>query len=309
MQENQKTLRRRYDFEGKGLHSGRHVKMSLLPAPENTGIRFLRTDIGSDAYIEAVADYVTQTQRGTTLEKGEIRVSTIEHILATCWGLGIDNAVIALDNLEVPILDGSSAPYVSAILPDGLQEQTAPRVWHKLEHPIHVRDEQTGAELEIIPADDFSIELTVDYQSKVLGVQHAQFKMGDDFANEFAPCRTFVFFHELEFLVKNNLIKGGDVENALVIVENPVPQEELDRMADLFNVQHLTRTPAGYLDNVVLRFPNECVRHKLMDIMGDFSLVGCRFHAHVKAVKSGHKINTEIAKRIRYELLSRTSQR
>ncbi|MBR5250314.1 MAG: UDP-3-O-acyl-N-acetylglucosamine deacetylase [Bacteroidales bacterium] len=308
MQEFQKTLRRRYDFEGKGLHSGRQVKMSLLPAPENTGIRFLRTDLGPDAYIEAVADYVTQTQRGTTLEKGEIRVSTIEHILATFSGLGVDNAVIALDNLEVPILDGSSAPYIQAILPDGLEEQSAPRRWYTLEKPIFVRDEQSGAELEITPADEFSIELTVDYNSEVLGVQHASFKMGDDFATEFAPCRTFVFFHELEFLAKNGLIKGGDVENALVIVEKPVPQEELDRMADLFNVQHLTRTPAGYLDNVTLRFPNECVRHKLMDIMGDFSLVGCRFRAHVRAVKSGHKINTDIAKRIRYELLGGTSE-
>lgn len=307
MQEFQRTLKRTYDFEGKGLHSGRRVRMTLQPAPAGTGIRFLRTDLGPDAYIGAVADHVTQTQRGTTLENGEIRVSTIEHILATFSGLGVDNAVIALDNFEAPILDGSARPFVEAIVPDGLLEQDAPRRWYDLKETISVRDEQTGSELTIEPSDRFSIELTTDYGSKVLGVQHFVYDDTVDFATEIAPCRTFVFFHELEFLARNNLIKGGDVENAIVIVEQPVPQQELDRMADLFNVEHLTRTSDGYLDNIRLRYPDECVRHKLLDIMGDFSLTGFRFRARVKAFKSGHKINTEIAKRIRYELLSRPS--
>lgn len=308
MQENQKTLKRRYEFEGKGLHTGKLVKMTLSPAPANTGIRFLRTDLGPDAYIDAVADYVTLTQRSTTLQKGDITITTLEHLMATFFALGVDNALVEIDNVEVPILDGSSKPYVEAILPDGLEEQDAPRVWYDLKTPIHYKDEQTGAEFEITPAREYSVDLVVDYNSQVLGVQEASYRFGDDFANEIAPCKTFVFFHELELLVKHNLVKGGDVENALVIVEHPVPQEELDRMADLFRVQRLTRTPNGYLDNVNLHFPNECARHKMMDILGDLYLVGCRFRAHVRASKSGHKINTEIAKRIRYELFGRTSQ-
>lgn len=303
--EKQHTLKKEYKFEGKGLHSGIVTKMTLKPSLENTGIRFLRSDIGPDAYIEAVSDYVTYTQRGTTLEKGLIRVSTAEHLLAAFSGLGIDNAIVEIDNFEIPILDGSSIPYTEAICKDGLQEQNAERVFHYLKEPIHYKDEQTGSEITILPDDKFSVELTIDFNSKVLGIQQYHYDENTNFETEVAPCKTFVFFHELEFLFKNNLIKGGDLENALVIVEHPVNECELSKMSTLFNVDKITRLNSGYLDNVKLHFPNECARHKMLDILGDFMLAGVKFKGKVIAKKSGHKINTIVAGLIRKQLINR----
>lgn len=299
MSDNQKTLKREYIFEGKGLHTGLKVNMKLSPAPAGSGIRFVREDIGPDAVIEAVADYVTTTQRGTTLEKGDIRISTIEHLLSAFSGMGVDNAVVTLNAPEAPILDGSALPYVQAISADGLQEQDAPRNYYIVKEKISYRDDKSGSEITIEPADDFSVDLTIDFNSHVLGVQTIHYDGSTDYAAEVAPCRTFVFFHELEFLFKNNLIKGGDLENALVIVERPVPEEDLARMAALFNVEKVDRLPDGYLDNVRLHFPNECARHKLLDLLGDFSLIGCRIKGKVKADKSGHKINTTVARIVR----------
>ncbi|HIZ85584.1 MAG TPA: UDP-3-O-acyl-N-acetylglucosamine deacetylase [Candidatus Coprenecus stercoravium] len=303
MSEKQKTLRKEYIFEGKGLHSGARVRMKVAPAPEDSGIRFLREDIGSDAVIEAVADYVTVTQRGTTLEKGEVKVSTIEHLLSALSGLGVDNALVTLDSQEAPILDGSALPYVRAIVPDGLAEQDAPVRYLEVDREVRYRDEKTGSEIVITPAGEFSVDLTIDFNSHVLGVQRLHYDKGVDYASEIAPCRTFVFFHELEFLFKNNLIKGGDLENAIVIVERPVPEEDLARMASLFNVDKVDRLPEGYLDNVRLHFPDECARHKMLDLIGDFSLVGRRIKGHVVAGKSGHKINTTVAGILRDEFL------
>lgn len=300
----QKTLLKSYTFEGKGLHSGLHVKMIIEPAPEGTGIVFVRDDIGKDASVAAVVDFVTHTERGTTLEKGEIRVSTIEHILATFYGLGVDNAFIHLDNYEAPIMDGSAKPFVEAIEKDGLKIQKVPRKVYVVKEKINFVDEKSGAELTILPSDDFSIDLMVDYNSKVMGRQTAYYTSSTNFAKEIAPCRTFVFFHELEFLFKHNLIKGGDLENAIVIVEHPVPQEELDRMVKLFNVEKIEVVPEGYLDNVKLRFPNECARHKLLDVMGDFSLIGFRLQGKVIASKTGHNINTQMAKLIRNKAIN-----
>lgn len=304
MQDNQKTLKKSYSFEGKGLHSGLKVNMTISPAPINTGIKFLRTDISPDSYISAVVDYVTHTQRGTTLEKGEIRISTLEHILSAFWGLGVDNAIIAIDNYEVPILDGSAKPYTDAIMQDGLLIQDAKRHYYNVKEKIYFKDEKSGSELTILPDDHFSVDLTIDYNSKVLGLQSAHFDLNTDFVKEIAPCRTFVFFHELEFLLKNNLIKGGDLENAIVIVEHDVPTDELNRMATLFNVERVERVPEGYLDNVKLHFQNECARHKLLDVLGDFALIGNRINGRVIASKSGHQINTKVAKLIRSELLN-----
>lgn len=304
MAERQKTLKKEYIFEGKGLHSGRNVRMRLIPAPVNHGVKFQRTDIGEDAVIDAVADYVTVTQRGTTLEKGEVRISTLEHLMSALIGLGVDNVLVSLDSFEVPILDGSALPYVQSICADGLQEQDAPRKYYRIKEPVHYRDEATGSEIMILPADDFSVDLTIDFNSHVLGVQKMHLDSSVDFATEIAPCRTFVFFHELEFLFRNNLIKGGDLENALVIVEHPVPEEDLARMSALFNVDKVDRLPEGYLNNVKMHFPDECVRHKMLDLLGDLSLIGCRIKGHVIAEKSGHRINTLVARIVRERIIN-----
>ncbi len=300
MKDLQKTLRREYEFEGKGLHTGLKVKMTLAPAPVNTGIVFIRTDIGNDARVAALVDYVTQTQRGTTLQNGEASVSTIEHILSAFVGLGVDNAYIYLDAPEAPIMDGSAKPFVEAICPDGLLVQDAPRKYYEIKEEIAFRDEASGSELILLPGESYEIDLTVDYNSKVLGVQKAYYSAeSTDYASEVAPCRTFCFFHELEFLFRHNLIKGGDLENAIVIAENEVPQDELDKISSLLGVTSVKRVSTGYLNNVDLRFENECARHKLLDVMGDFSLIGYRLKGKVIAVKSGHKINTQMARIIR----------
>lgn len=299
MKDNQKTLKKSYVFEGKGLHSGLDVRMTLLPAPENTGILFRREDIGENAFIPANVDYVTHTERGTTLEKDGARVSTIEHILATFVGLGVDNAIISLNNIEAPIMDGSANDFAKAISADGLQEQNAPREYFTPKEPIHFEDPKTGSRLSVYPADEFSIDLTIDFNSKVLGIQNAHYDSGVDYATEIAPCRTFVFFHELEYLFNHNLIRGGDAENAIVIIEHEVPQDTLDRMVKLFNAERIERLPEGYLNNLTLRFPNECARHKLLDVMGDFALSGMKLKARVEAYKPGHLLNTKLAKLIR----------
>lgn len=302
MTEKQHTLKCKYTFEGKGLHTGRKATMVLEPAPENHGIKFRRTDLGEDAVIDALVDYVTTTARGTTLEKGEVKISTLEHLMATFSGLGVDNALVSIDSQEVPILDGSAKPYVDAICRDGLVEQDAPRKFIEIKEKIVYRDEKTGSEIMIVPDDRFSVDLMIDFNSKVLGNQYSRLDEGTDFANDLAPCRTFVFFHELEPLFRNNLIKGGDLDNAIVIVEHPVPQEELDRLAAVFNTSSLERAPEGYLNHLELRFQNECARHKLLDLIGDFSLAGAPMKAKVIAYKSGHRINTEIAREIRKQL-------
>ncbi len=299
MTERQHTLKCKYTFKGKGLHTGRNVTMVLEPAPVNHGIKFRRTDLGEDAVIDALVDYVTTTARGTTLENGQVKISTLEHLMAAFSGLGIDNALVSIDSQEVPILDGSAKPYVDAICADGLQEQDEPRKFIELKEKIVYKDEKSGSEIVIMPDDRFSVDLMIDFNSKVLGNQYSRLDESTDFAKDIAPCRTFVFFHELEPLFRNNLIKGGDLDNAIVIVEHPVPQEELDRLAAVFNTSSLERAPEGYLNHLELRFQNECARHKLLDLMGDFSLVGAPIKAKVIAYKSGHRINTEIAKVIR----------
>ncbi|MBR2437715.1 MAG: UDP-3-O-acyl-N-acetylglucosamine deacetylase, partial [Bacteroidales bacterium] len=212
MTERQHTLKCKYTFKGKGLHTGRNVTMVLEPAPAGHGIKFKRTDIGEDAVIDALVDYVTTTARGTTLEKGDVKISTLEHLMATFNGLGIDNALVSIDAQEVPILDGSAKPYVEAICKDGLVEQDAPRKYVELKEKIVYKDEKSGSEIVIMPDDHFSVDLMIDFNSKVLGNQYSRLDENTDFAKDIAPCRTFVFFHELEPLFKNNLIKGGDLD-------------------------------------------------------------------------------------------------
>ena len=298
----QHTLRKSYTFEGKGLHTGKVAKMTVCPAPVDTGLRFIRTDIGSDAYVDAVAENVSSTARSTTISNGEVSVSTIEHILSALTGMGVDNAIIEIDNVEVPILDGSAKPYIDAMWKDGFREQDAPRRYIEIKETIEIRNEEKGSLVRIEPADEFQYDIMVDFNSRVLGVQHAQWDPSVLYPEQIGVCRTFVFFHEIEFLFNNNLVKGGDVDNAIVIVEHPVTDAQVERMSQLFNVPALKVREDGYLSNLVLRFPNECARHKLLDLIGDLRLCGGFLKAKVTAEKAGHGINTTAAKAVRQTL-------
>lgn len=304
----QKTLNQEYVFSGKGLHTGQVAKMVLKPAGVNTGVVFHRTDLGDEAFVEAIAENVSSTARSTTIAKGEASVSTIEHLMSALAGMGVDNVIIEIDNVEVPILDGSARYYVEAFKKDGLKEQDAAKEYITLPGEIEIADEKTGSYIKVIPSETPSIDLTVDFGSKVLGVQKAHWDCGTDYSYEIAPCRTFVFFHEIEYLFQNNLVKGGDVENAIVIVEHPVTKEQVDRLAGLFNVPSLEIDNNGYLNNLQLHFPDECGRHKLLDLIGDLSLAGGLVNARVEAFKPGHSINTRMAKAIR-EALSKLNNK
>jgi len=299
----QQTLNKSYSFEGKGLHTGRHARMTICPAPEDYGIRFRRTDIGESAYVEALAENVSSTARSTTISCGEVSVSTIEHVLSALTGMGVDNALIDIDNIEVPILDGSAKPYIDAIWADGFAVQNAPRRYIEIKETIEIRNEEKGSVVRIEPADEFSYEIKIDFNSRVLGLQHAVWDDSTVYAEEIGTCRTFVFFHEIEFLFNNGLVKGGDVDNAIVIVEHPVTDEQVKKMSELFNVPALKVREDGYLSNLVLRFPNECARHKLLDLIGDLRLCGGFLKAKVTAEKAGHGINTTAAKAVRKTLL------
>ena len=298
----QQTLKKSYSFEGKGLHTGRIAKMTINPAPADTGIRFRRTDLGEDAIVEALAENVSNTARSTTISDGPASIATIEHILSALTGMGVDNALIDIDNIEVPILDGSAKPYIDAIWADGFQEQDAPRRYIEIKKTIEIRNEEKGSLVRIEPAEEFSYDILVDFNSRVLGVQHAKWAPEVVYAEEIGICRTFVFFHEIEFLFNNGLVKGGDVDNAIVIVEHPVTDEQVEKMSQLFNIPALKVREDGYLSNLVLRFPNECSRHKLLDLIGDLRLAGGFLKAKVTAEKAGHGINTTAAKAIRENL-------
>ena len=299
----QQTLNKSYSFEGKGLHTGKVAKMTVGPAPVDTGIVIRRTDIGQDALVEALAENVSSTARSTTISRGEASVSTIEHIMSALTGLGIDNAFIDIDNVEVPILDGSAKPYIDAMWKDGVKVQDAPRRYIEIDKVIEVTNEK-GSVVRIEPAEEFSYDIKIDFNSRVLGVQHAIWDPSVVYAEEIGVCRTFVFFHELQFLFANNLVKGGDVDNAIVIVEHPVTDDQVQQMSQLFNVPALEVREDGYLSNLVLRFPNECARHKLLDLIGDLRLAGGFLKAKVTAEKAGHGINTETAKKIRVSALN-----
>ncbi len=297
MQQKQQTVGKSYSFEGKGLHTGKISKITVNPAPVDYGIRFRRTDLGEDAIIEAVAGNVSSTARSTTISKGDVSVMTIEHLMSALTGMGIDNALVDIDNIEVPILDGSAKPYVDAIWQEGrgVIEQDAPRRYLEIRETVEIRNEETGAFVRIEPYGGSSYDLTIDFNSKVLGVQSAHWDTSVAYTEEIGVCRTFVFFHEIEYLFKNNLIKGGDVDNAIVIVEHPVSREQIDHMSKLFNVPALGVGADGYLNNVNLRFRNECARHKLLDLIGDLRLAGGFMKAKITAYKAGHTINTKAA--------------
>lgn len=298
----QQTLKKSYSFEGKGLHTGKIARMTICPAPADTGIRFRRTDIGEDAFVDALAENVTCTARSTTISCGEASVSTIEHVLSALTGMGVDNALIDIDNVEVPILDGSAKPYIDAIWNDGFESQDVPRRYIEIKDTFEIRNDEKGSLVRIEPAEEFSYDIKIDFNSRIVGVQHAQWDRNVAYPQEIGTCRTFVFFHEIEYLFNNNLVKGGDVDNAIVIVEHPVTDEQVERMSKLFNVPALRVREDGYLSNLVLRFPNECARHKLLDLIGDLRLCGGFLKAKVTAEKAGHGINTTAAKAVRKTL-------
>ena len=299
MRRNQHTVKKSYYFEGKGLHTGTYSHMKLMPAAAGEGIRFRRTDLSSQPVIEALAENVTNTARSTTISHNEAVAVTIEHIMSALTGLGVDNALIELDNIEVPILDGSAKPYVEAILKDGLVDQGVPRKYIDIPQSLEIRDDRTGSWVRIEPAAGPSADITVDFDSKILGIQSAHWDEQVDYGYEIGVCRTFCFFHEIEYLFRNNLIKGGDVDNAIVIVENPVSDEQLSTIARLFDMPALTVTSEGYLNNLQLHFPDECGRHKLLDLLGDMRLAGGYLNARITAYKPGHTINTKAAKALR----------
>lgn len=276
--------------------------MTIKPAPADTGIRFRRTDLGEDAYVDALAENVSNTARSTAISNGKASVSTIEHIMSALTGMGVDNALIDIDNVEVPILDGSAKPYIEAIWKDGFEQQEAPRRYIEIKETIEIRNNEKGSVVRIEPAEEFSYEIKIDFNSRVLGVQTASWDGSISYPEEIGTCRTFVFFHELEFLLNNGLVKGGDVDNAIVIVEHPVTEAQVTRMSGLFNVPALKVREDGYLSNLVLRFPNECARHKLLDLIGDLRLAGGFLKARITAEKSGHGINTTAAKQVRASL-------
>jgi UDP-3-O-[3-hydroxymyristoyl] N-acetylglucosamine deacetylase/3-hydroxyacyl-[acyl-carrier-protein] dehydratase len=273
--------------------------MTVHPAEENNGIKFRRTDIEGQPEIPALADFVVDTSRNTTIGKGDVRVSTVEHILASLWTMGVDNAVIEIDGPEVPIMDGSAKEYAARIDETGLAEQNAEVKYYQVTEKISFSIPETGVEIELYPDDRFSVNVHIDYGSHVLGNQYAVFDATrDNFREEIAPCRTFVFLHELEPLLEGNLIKGGDLDNAIVVVEKTVSNGDLDRLRKLFDKPDI-EIREGYLSNVSMRFPNEPARHKLLDVLGDFALMGVRIKGRVMATRPGHHANTETVKTMR----------
>ena len=298
----QQTLLKTYDFEGKGLHTGKYAHVTLRPAPADTGIVFVRTDLGG-LRVPALAENVSSTSRSTTISCGKASVGTIEHLMSAFTGLGVDNAIVEIDNKEMPILDGSARFYAEAISADGLQEQDAERRWLTFDHEIRIENKKTGSYIVITPSEEPSVQLTIDFNSRVLGVQTVTWTPGTDFSTEIAPCRTFCFLHEVQLLATLGLVKGGDVENAIVVVEKPISEKALRRLARRFGQPLLSVTPEGYLSNLTLRFSDECGRHKLLDLLGDLRLAGAFLKARVVAYKPGHALNTEAARQIRKQTI------
>ncbi len=304
----QTTLKKPVTISGVGLHTGTHVNLTFRPAPVNHGLKFRRIDLADQPTIDVDVDNVVDTSRGTTLRQNGGKISTTEHALAALVGTEIDNVIIDVDGPEVPIMDGSSKPYVEAILLAGIVEQDAERIYYELKQNITYEEPSRKVEMLAVPSEDYRITVMVDYNSPVLGTQHAQMHLVSEFKDEIAPCRTFCFLHELEMLVKHNLIKGGDLDNAIVVVDRPVSQQKLDELAELFNKPHVEIKEKGILNNVQLHFQNEPARHKLLDIVGDLALIGMPIKAHILAARPGHAANVEFAKKIKQLIKSEKSK-
>ena len=299
---NQRTLASEISLSGKGVHTGIKVTATLKPAPENHGYKFCRVDLEGKPVINALADNVTDTSRGTTLTENGASVSTIEHLLAAFYGMNLDNVLVELDGPEAPIMGGSSWQFVEAIKKAGIVEQKRLRNYFEVKEKIIFSNEECGVDLIIYPDDHLSVNVLIDYNSKILGNQYAVLNRKDDFEKEIARSRTFCFFHELEPLWEAGLIKGGDLENAIVILEKDVSSEEIERITSLFNLPKITAHTEGILNNTALRYPNEPARHKLLDLLGDMALVGQHLKGKIVATRPGHTANTKLAKLVRQEI-------
>jgi UDP-3-O-[3-hydroxymyristoyl] N-acetylglucosamine deacetylase/3-hydroxyacyl-[acyl-carrier-protein] dehydratase len=298
-QDKQHTLTNPISISGTGLHTGIMVDMVLNPANPGFGFQFKRVDLPGEPVIKADCDLVTDTSRGTTLEDKGTKVSTVEHILAALVGMGVDNCLIEINGPEIPIMDGSSQPFIDAIEKAGIEEQEAAKQWYSIDTNISFYDEGKRVEMMAMPSVEYKVTTLIDFNSPVLGTQHAGLKNIRDFKTEIAPCRTFCFLHELEALLANNLIKGGDINNAIVVVDKPVTEEEMGRLAGIFKKDKIEVKSEGYLNNLELRFPNEPARHKLLDVVGDLALIGFPIKAHIIANRPGHHSNVEFARLIK----------
>jgi UDP-3-O-[3-hydroxymyristoyl] N-acetylglucosamine deacetylase/3-hydroxyacyl-[acyl-carrier-protein] dehydratase len=295
----QRTVKESVTLTGPGLHTGQNVSITINPAPDGHGYKFRRIDLENSPVIEADVDLVVDTSRGTTLEKKGIRVSTVEHVLASLSGMGIDNALIDLDGEETPILDGSARFYVEALEKVGYVEQSFDKEYLVLDETITYSNSSRKTEMIAVPDNEFRVSTMIDYETRVLGTQFASIQNISQFKDEISSCRTFVFLHELEYLVNNNLVKGGDLNNAIVFVNRPIPKDELQRLATFFNKPNVEVLQEGILNNIDLRYPNEPARHKLLDVVGDLALVGKPMKAHIIATRPGHSTNVEFAKMIK----------
>lgn len=298
----QKTLAASFSLKGKGLHTGLDIEITFNPAPENHGYKIKRTDLEGQPVLDALAENVTATQRGTVLSKGGVQVSTIEHAMAALYAFEIDNCLIEVNAPEFPILDGSARYFAEAIQKVGSVEQNAPRDYYIVKHKIEVKDEESGASLIILPDEKFSVNVLISFDSPVLSNQFATMNDLSEFPSELAASRTFVFVREVEMLLNNNLIKGGDLDNAIVIYDQKLPQKSLDKLADMMNVPHLSLNELGYINHKPLVFDNEPARHKLLDVIGDVALIGKPIRGRIIATRPGHKINNQFARMIRKDI-------
>ena len=294
----QQTLSKSVRLDGVGLHSGEQIEMILNPAPEDTGIKFIRTDLNPPVEIPALANLVTRTDRGTTLEKDGIEIQTTEHLLAALFAASVSNCIIEINGPEIPIMDGSSNPFSDAITKAGLSQQKEAQEVFEVQEIIQHTDPETGSEIMIVPSDHTCFSVMIDFETQVLGTQNATLKNLEDFNQEIAPARTFSFLHELEMLLDHGLIKGGDLNNAIVYVDQPLSNANMDRLKKAFGKDEIAVKPNGILDNLKLNYTNEAARHKLLDLVGDLALVGMPIKGKIIANKPGHKINTDFAKEI-----------
>jgi len=293
---NQRTIKNEVTLTGVGLHTGQSVTLTFKPAPENHGYVFSRTDLEGNPTMQAKASFVTETQRGTNMKKGEVEINTSEHVLAALVGLEIDNCLIELNASEPPIMDGSSKFFIQALEKAGIEEQKAAREEYVVTEILSFKDENTGAEIMIIPSEEYQVTAMVDYETKVLGTQNASLCKISDFKHEIACSRTFSFLHELEYLLDNGLIKGGDLNNAIIYVDKEISDATLNKLKKAFNKDDIAVKANGILDNLTLHHQNEAARHKLLDVIGDLALIGTRIRGRVIATKPGHFVNTQFAK-------------
>lgn len=298
----QMTLKGSFSLCGKGLHTGLSLTVTFNPAPENTGYKIQRIDLEGMPIVDAIAENVVDTQRGTVLGKGDIRISTVEHGLAALYALGIDNCLIQVNGPEFPILDGSAAMYIEKIDEVGIEELNAPKDWYIIRKKIEVKDETTGSCITLLPDEEFSLTVMCSFNSKFINSQFATLDKIVDFKTEIAPARTFVFVRDIEPLLNANLIKGGDLDNAIVMYEKQISQEKLDTLADMLNVEHRDANNLGYIQHKPLVWENECTRHKLLDIIGDMALIGKPIKGRIIATRPGHTINNKFARQMRRDI-------